>query len=74
MDSPALDFLSYVELGTRVVVRSRIEGGFTDALGVLQSRTSSTCVIDTKRGLTTVALSDVILAKEVPPPPERTRH
>ena len=74
MDSPALDFLSYVELGTRVVVRSRIEGGFTDALGVLRSRTSSDCVIDTKRGLTTVALSDVILAKKVPPPPERTRH
>ena len=55
MDSRAIDFLSEVDLGTRVVVRSRVEGGFTDALGVLHSRTSSHCVIDTKRGLTTVA-------------------
>jgi len=71
MDSRARDFLSLVNMGTRVVVRYRIEGGLSDALGVLSSRTSTHCVIDTRRGPTSVAFADVVLAKKVPPPPER---
>jgi hypothetical protein len=71
VDSRATDFLSHVDLGTRVVVRSRIEGGFSDALGVLYSRTSSHCAIDTRRGLITVTFGEVVLAREVPPPPKR---
>ena len=71
VDSSARDFLSQVDIGTRVVVRYRIEGGLSDALGVLSSRTSTHCVIDTRRGLTTVDLADVVLAKQVPPPPQR---
>ena len=34
VDSSARDFLSQVDIGTRVVVRYRIEGGLSDALGV----------------------------------------
>ena len=71
VDSSARDFLSLVDIGTRVVVRYRIEGGFSDALGVLSSRTPTHCVIDTRRGLTTVDLAEVVLAKQVPPPPQR---
>lgn len=62
--------LSAFALGTRVVVRSRIEGGFTDALGFLRQRDAQTCVIETKRGLIAVAVDDIVAAKEVPPAPE----
>lgn len=65
----AVDFLLGVKPGTRVVVRSRIGGGFSDALGILRSRTQTQCVVETKRGLVTIALADVVAAKEVPPPP-----
>ncbi|WP_026548755.1 hypothetical protein [Arthrobacter sp. Br18] len=61
-------------LGTRLVVRSRIEGGFTDALGYLRENTqyairNTQYVIETRRGPVTVLLSEVVAAKEVPPPP-----
>jgi len=69
METSAIDFLSRAELGTRVVVRQRVGEGFTDALGTLHSRTGSHCVVNTKRGLVTVALADVVAAKKVPPPP-----
>jgi hypothetical protein len=69
MKPHAVDFLLGTTLGTRVVVRSRIEGGFTDALGTLESRTQTECVVETKRGLIAVAYADVVAAKEVPPPP-----
>jgi hypothetical protein len=65
----AVEFLLGVKPGTRVVVRSRIGGGFSDALGILRSRTQTQCAIETKRGLVTIALADVVAAKEVPPPP-----
>ena len=71
VDSSARDFLSLVDIGTRVVVRYRIEGGFSDALGVLSSRTPTHCVIDTRRGPATVDLTEVVLAKQVQPPPQR---
>ena len=57
-------------IGTRVVVRYRIEDGrATDALGPLHSVDASHAVIDTKRGLESVPLDQVIAAKEVPPAP-----
>ncbi len=56
--------------GTRVVVRYLLpDGRATDALGWLHLADATHCVIVTKRGLETVALADVIAAKEVPPPP-----
>jgi len=69
MGTRAVDFLLGAKLGTRVVVRSRIEGGLTDAIGVLRSRTQKQCVVETKRGLVSISFADVMSAKEVPPPP-----
>lgn len=70
MSGPA-GFLSTVPLGTRVVARYRIEGGFTDALGYLRSRDTGVCLIETRRGDVRVPLADVVAAKRVPPPPAR---
>lgn len=65
----ATAFLAATALGTRVVVRSRIPNGQTDALGYLRAIDSRSCTIDTRHGLVTVLLADVDLAKAVPPPP-----
>ncbi|WEO77926.1 hypothetical protein BJQ94_02455 [Cryobacterium sp. SO2] len=65
----AVEFLIAAPLGTRVVVRTRIEGGYTDALGYLRSCDASSCTVETKRGTVTLALAEVVAAKEVPPPP-----
>ena len=70
MTAPA-EFLTTVPLGTRVVIRSRVDGGFTDALGYLRARDARECTVDTRRGLKTVALDDVVAAKAVPEPPPR---
>ncbi len=56
-------------LGTRMTVRRRIDGGFTDALGYLRAVTATECVVETRRGLVTVPLAEVTAAKLVPPPP-----
>jgi hypothetical protein len=63
--------LRELPLGTRVVVRYRIEGGFTDALGDLVARDATTCTVETRRGAVVVAFDAVALAKPVPPPPVR---
>ncbi|NKX53740.1 putative acetyltransferase [Arthrobacter mobilis] len=57
--------------GTRVVVRYRIEGGFTDALGELVHAGPADCVVRTRRGDVTVPLAQVVAAKQVPPAPPR---
>lgn len=64
-----MNVLLDLPLGTRVVVRYRIEGGFTDALGPLRARDATTCTVETKRGLVVVPLDAVVAAKPVPPPP-----
>jgi hypothetical protein len=69
--SHPLQLLSSVPLGTRVVVRYRIPGGTTDALGTLEARDSASCTVATRTGSVTVKLDDVQLAKAVPPPPPR---
>ena len=57
--------------GDRVVVRYRLpDGRATDALGILLSADETTLVVDGKRGVETIAVSDVIAAKSVPPAPE----
>jgi hypothetical protein len=67
-DSP-IAFLTGAPLGTRVVVRTRIDGGYTDALGFLRSCDATHCTVETKRGMVTLALAEVVAAKEVPPAP-----
>jgi hypothetical protein len=57
--------------GHRVVVRYLLPSGqATDALGTLLSADGTTVVVDGKRGVETIAVADIIAAKEVPPPPE----
>ncbi|MDH6235764.1 hypothetical protein [Cryobacterium sp. CG_9.6] len=63
------DFLAGAALGTRVVVRTRLAEGYTDAVGYLRFVDAASCQVETKRGLVTLALADVVAAKEVPPPP-----
>jgi hypothetical protein len=56
----------------RVVVRYRLpDGRATDALGELLSANETHLVVDGKHGVETIAVDDVIAAKEVPPPPSR---
>lgn len=71
MPSSPANRLTSLPLGTRVVVRCRIEDGFTDALGDLVARDGATVTVRTRRGDAVVRLTDVVAAKPVPPPPER---
>jgi hypothetical protein len=64
-------FLSGAPLGTRVVVRYRIAGGLTDALGELVERADGECTVRTRHSDVVIALPLVVAAKEVPPPPTR---
>jgi hypothetical protein len=69
MVTPAV-FLTATTIGTRVVVRHLIDDGrATDSLGYLRLADETHCVVETRRGLETIALARVIAAKEVPPPP-----
>jgi hypothetical protein len=64
------ELLRGIPIDSRVVVRYLLaDGRATDALGYLRSRDAERVVVETKRGLDTVALATVIAAKEVPPPP-----
>jgi hypothetical protein len=69
--SDPVELIRTVPLGTRLTVRTRIDGGFTDALGYLRERDSAQCVLETRRGLITIALDRVHRAKTVPPPSPR---
>ena len=66
-----MKLLRELPLGTRVVVRYRIEGGLTDALGDLVARDDISCTVETRRGPVVVTFDTVALAKPVPPPPVR---
>ncbi|BBE23436.1 hypothetical protein MN0502_23190 [Arthrobacter sp. MN05-02] len=70
MQNP-LDLLASLPLKTRVVVRRRLDGGFTDSLGELIARDGTSCTVRTRRGDDVVPFSDVTAAKAVPPPPPR---
>ena len=69
MSEDAVRFIAGARLGSRLVVRKRIDGGFSDAVGYLRSCDEAECVVETKRGLVTIPLVEVVAAKEVPPPP-----
>ena len=63
--------LARLEPGVRVVVRYRIDGGLTDALGVLSRVGPAGCTVTTRRGEVDIEYPLVTAAKTVPPPPER---
>jgi hypothetical protein len=63
--------LAVLPRGTRVVVRYRIEGGFTDALGDLLDVSPDRCTVRTRRGDIGIATDSIVAAKPVPPPPAR---
>ncbi|MGL3151635.1 putative acetyltransferase [Microbacterium sp. A82] len=67
----AIEFIRNAPLGTRMTVRKRIPGGFTDAVGFLRECSDGGCVVETRRGLVAIRLDDVTAAKAVPPPPQR---
>jgi len=68
---PPQRFLSAAPPGTRVVVRYRIEGGLTDALGELVGLADGVCTVRTRRSDVAIPLALVVAAKEVPPAPPR---
>jgi GNAT superfamily N-acetyltransferase len=57
--------------GMRAVVRRRIPGGVTDALGEIEAVDAATVSVRTRRGLETIDRALVVAAKEVPPRPSR---
>ncbi|GGH93501.1 hypothetical protein ACFFGR_07935 [Arthrobacter liuii] len=62
-------YLAAAEPGTRVVVRYRIEGGLTDALGHLLACDAGSCTVRTRHADVVIPLDLVVAAKEVPPAP-----
>jgi hypothetical protein len=66
--------LAALPAGTRVVVRYRIEGGFTDALGELVTADRRTCTVATRRGEVVIDGASIVAAKPVPPPPARRQR
>lgn len=70
--SPA-EFLASASPETRVVVRYRIEGGLTDALGLLVGTADGECTVRTRQADVVIPLGLVVAAKEVPPAPPRRR-
>lgn len=67
------EFLATAPSGTRVVVRYRIDGGFTDALGDLLECGEGECTVRTRSSDVVIALDLVVAAKQVPPAPPRRR-
>lgn len=55
------------------MVRYRIEGGLTDALGHLLTADDGECTVRTRKADVVIPLDLVVAAKEVPPAPERRR-
>ncbi|MBX7445307.1 MULTISPECIES: hypothetical protein [unclassified Arthrobacter] len=70
---PPARFLSSAAPGIRVVVRYRIEDGFTDALGHLVACDAGSCTVRTRQADVVIPLDRVVAAKEVPPAPPRRR-
>lgn len=69
--SGPVDFLRTAPPGTRVVIRARIPGGFTDTLGHVRSCSADRVTVRTRTGEREVVLDHVVAAKAVPEPPPR---
>ena len=74
---PMSDVVSNLPVGSRVVVRSRLDpdeaagASLTDAVGTLVSLDEHRLVVETSRGPVTIERNRVVAAKEVPPRPSR---
>lgn len=68
---PPIGPLHGLSVGMRAVVRHRVPGGLTDAVGLIEALDAGSVSIDTPRGLELIAVSDVTVAKQVPPRPSR---
>lgn len=66
-----VELIRSAPLGTRMTVRRRIEGGYSDALGYLRDTSITGCIVETRQGLVSVNFADVTAAKLVPSPPPR---
>ncbi|MEA2292236.1 MAG: hypothetical protein QOF17_1259 [Solirubrobacteraceae bacterium] len=53
------------------MVRYRIDGGLTDALGRLVATDDGDCTVRTRKADVVIPLELVVAAKAVPPAPER---
>jgi hypothetical protein len=71
MTTDPVELIRTAPIGTRMTVRRRIAGGFTDAVGYLRERTEAECVMETRHGLVTITLAEVTATRAVPPPPPR---
>ena len=67
----AAQFWREWQVGERVVVRYRVSGGYSDALGELTRVDSRGVEVGTRRGPVAVPAEDIVLGKRVPPPPAR---
>ncbi|KAE8764261.1 hypothetical protein [Georgenia thermotolerans] len=56
-------------VGERVVVRYRVEGGYSDALGDLLEVRPDGVLVRTRRGDVEVPAELMVTGKRVPPPP-----
>ncbi len=60
------------DVGHRVVLRRRVDGGLTDVLGHVERWSGGTVAVRTRHGdLVEVAEADLVAAKRVPEPPAR---
>ncbi|MGD8149994.1 HAD family hydrolase [Ornithinimicrobium sp. Y1694] len=75
MSTPALDRLASARPGARVVVRHLIEGGerATDVLGELVELGEVEVVVERRGERIVIPVADIVVAKEVPPAPDRWR-
>lgn len=71
MTPDPVELIRTAPLGTRMTVRRRIAGGFTDAVGYLRERSDTECVVETRHGMVTIPLAEVTATRAVPPPPPR---
>ena len=71
-DTHAIPNLPWMQLGvgSRVVVRYRLDDGLHDALGTLIEAAPTRVVIETRRGQVRVDARTMVTGKRVPPPPQ----
>ena len=71
-ETHAIPDLPWMQLGvgSRVVVRYRLDDGLHDALGTLIEAAPTYVIIETRRGQVRVDARTMVTGKRVPPPPQ----